>query len=92
MSSSDVLGNHFEVFVRRQIESGRYQSASEVIRDGLRLREEQAVFEQAKLDALRADIEAGIDSGFGRPLSGVRADLKSRSRDWGKRGTPPSAR
>lgn len=91
MPSSYVLGSHFEGFVRQQIDSGRYQSASEVIRDGLRLLEEQAAFKQAKLDALRADIQAGIDSGPGRPLSEVRAHLKSRYRDWDKKGAPPSA-
>jgi antitoxin ParD1/3/4 len=91
MPSSYVLGNHFEGFVRQQIDSGRYQSASEVIREGLRLLEEQAAFKQAKLEALRADIQAGIDSGPGRPLSEVRANLKSRYRNWADEGTPPSA-
>ncbi len=70
MPSSYVLGNHFESFVRQQIDSGRYQSASEVIRDGLRLLEERTAYKQAKLEALRADIHAGIDSGPGRPLEG----------------------
>lgn len=83
MPSSRVLGNHFEGFVRRQIDSGRDQSASEVIRDGVRLLEEQAVFKRAKLESLWAEIQAGIVSGPGRPLSEVRAELKARYRDRG---------
>jgi len=87
--SSYVLGKHFESFVRDQLSSGRYQSASEVIRDGLRLLEEQTALKQAKLDALRAEIQAGIDSGPGRPLSEVHAKLKARYREWTERGGPP---
>lgn len=91
MPSSYVLGNHFEGFVRQQIDSGRYQSASEVIRDGLRLLEEQTVFKRAKLESLRAEIQAGIVSGPGRPLPEVRAELKARYKDRGSKGTPSSA-
>ena len=91
MPSSYVLGNHFESFVRKQIDSGRYQSASEVIRDGLRLLEERTAYKQAKLEALRADIQAGIDSGPGRPLEDVAARLKSRYRHFADKGAPPSA-
>ncbi|QHE89363.1 type II toxin-antitoxin system ParD family antitoxin [Hydrogenophaga sp. BPS33] len=91
MPSSYVLGNHFEGFVRQQIDSGRYLSASEVIRDGLRLLEEQTVFKRAKLESLRAEIQAGIVSGPGRPLSEVRAELKARYKDRGSKGTPSSA-
>ena len=91
MPSSYVLGNHFESFVRQQLDSGRYQSASEVVRDGLRLLEEQAVYKQAKLDALRGDIQAGIDSGPGRPLTEVADQLRTRYRQWAHKDTPPSA-
>ncbi|WP_431275249.1 type II toxin-antitoxin system ParD family antitoxin [Variovorax ureilyticus] len=91
MPSSYVLGNHFEGFVRQQIDSGRYQSASEVIRDGLRLLEERTAYQQAKLEALRADIQAGIESGPGRPLAEVDGKLRSRYREWAATGKPPSA-
>ncbi|MGH7024133.1 MAG: type II toxin-antitoxin system ParD family antitoxin [Caulobacteraceae bacterium] len=41
MPSSYTLGAHFEGFVKEQLESGRYNSASEVVRDALRLLEER---------------------------------------------------
>lgn len=44
------LGKHFEVLIRRLIETGRYQSKSEVVRAGLRLLEVQE-FEPPELEA-----------------------------------------
>ena len=41
---------------------------AKVLRDGLRLLEEQENLKQAKLDALRRDIDAGLDSGPSEPL------------------------
>lgn len=38
-----ALGNHYEEFVRKQLESGRYNNASEVVRAGLRLLEDHEV-------------------------------------------------
>lgn len=58
-NTSIALGEHFQDFVRGQVAGGRYGSASEVVRAGLRLLEER----DAKLLALRAAIQAGIDSG-----------------------------
>ena len=53
MPSSYTLGDHYEEFVRRLVGSGRYSSASEVVRDSLRLLEEREETRQAKLAALR---------------------------------------
>ena len=53
MASSYTLGSHFESFVKTLVNSGRYSTASEVMRDGLRLLEEQEVLQQAKIRALR---------------------------------------
>lgn len=61
--SSFTLGAHFEGFIKSQVNSGRYASASEVVRDSLRLLEEQDAMRQARLDALRAEIEHGVASG-----------------------------
>jgi antitoxin ParD1/3/4 len=63
MPSSYSIGKHFEEFIDGLIESGRYSTASEVLRDGLRLIEEREDRRQAKLEALRAEIQKGIDSG-----------------------------
>lgn len=63
MPSSYTLGRHFEAFVRAQLASGRYNNASEVLRDALRLMEERerraAVLDAAIARGL-ADIEAGL--------------------------------
>lgn len=68
MQSSYTLGDRFEGLVKQLVASGRYASASEVLRDGLRLLEEQENLRQAKLDALRRDIDEGLDSGPSEPL------------------------
>lgn len=41
-NTSIILGDHFDEFIKSEIESGRYNSASEVIRSGLRLIEEES--------------------------------------------------
>ena len=56
-STSFSLGDHWEVFIRREFESGRYGSASEVVRDGLRALEER----NARLEALRAHLAEGAE-------------------------------
>jgi len=61
--TSVALGNYFETFVRAQLESGRYNNASEVVRAGLRLLEEREERRQLEIDALRAEIAAGRASG-----------------------------
>lgn len=63
-NTSVSLGDHFAAFVEQQIASGRYTSASEVIRAGLRLLQEQ----DAKLDALRQALQEGLDSGEPEPF------------------------
>src|SRR3712207_6409196 len=68
MPSSYTLGPHFEGFVRELVESGRYASASEVIRDSLRLLEEREKLQHAKLEALRAAIAEGLESAPAEPL------------------------
>lgn len=68
MPSSYTLGEHYEKFVRDLVESGRYASASEVLRDGLRLMEEREWVREIKLKELRAEIQKGLDSGDVGPL------------------------
>lgn len=68
MPSSYTLGSHWEQFVQEMVASGRYASASEVMRDSLRLLEEREHMRAAKLEALRADIQEGLASGPSAPL------------------------
>ena len=63
MTTSYSIGKHFEGFIESLIESGRYSTASEVMREGLRLIEEREQRRNAKLEALRAEIQKGLDSG-----------------------------
>jgi antitoxin ParD1/3/4 len=54
-TTSLSLGEHWEVFIKNEISSGRYGSASEVVRDALRSMEER----KSKLEALRAHLSEG---------------------------------
>ncbi len=76
MPSSVALGTHFEAFVKMQVASGRYHNASEVVRDGLRLLQDQEDLRLAKLDRLRTGLQKGLDSGAATPLdmAEVRAE------------------
>ena len=54
------LTKELEEFVRRGVESGRYRSATEVIRAGFRLLEREDDFRDTRLAAIRARVEEGI--------------------------------
>jgi antitoxin ParD1/3/4 len=58
-NTSVTLGQHFEAFIAKQIQNGRFSSASEAVRAGLRLLEEREI----KLAALRHALEEGENSG-----------------------------
>jgi hypothetical protein len=44
-----------------------------------------------KREALRADIQQGINSGHGRPVQEVTADLQARYQQWAEKGAPVDA-
>jgi antitoxin ParD1/3/4 len=80
MPTSVALGEHFEAFVKAQISSGRYNNVSEVVRDGLRLLEDREAVRLAKLEKLRADIQAGLDSGSAGSLDINAVKQRGRAR------------
>ena len=59
-NTSITLGKHFDNFITRQIGDGRFGSASEVVRAGLRLLEENEI----RLELLREALHEGEQSGF----------------------------
>jgi antitoxin ParD1/3/4 len=73
-NTSFILGDHFDAFVAAQVAAGRYQSATDVIRSGLRLLEER----ETRLKALRKALIAGEKSGTAVPLN--LAKLKKQAR------------
>ena len=74
-TTSVALGQHFDNFIQASIEDGRYSNASEMVRAGLRLLEE----DECRLDALKTAIKSGLDSGIARGFDLVRhlAELKA---------------
>ncbi len=68
------LNPHFEAFVSQAVESGRFKSSSEVVREALRLLEER----ETRLGALKREIEIGRASG--EPVPFDPAAIKRRGR------------
>jgi len=75
-NTSISIGDYFDSFIKSRISAGRYKNASEVVRAGLRLLEE----EENKVIALREAIQEGIESGIahdfnsGTHLEKIKAD------------------
>lgn len=75
-TTSVALGTYFENFVQSTISQGRYNNASEVIRAGLRLLEE----DENRVMALKNAIDEGLDSGIAvdfdpiQHLSSIKTD------------------
>lgn len=63
-NTSLILGDHYVEFIDQQIASGRYGSASEVMRAALRLLEER----ELKLETLRSALIEGEESGPAKPF------------------------
>lgn len=78
MPTSVALGRHFEGFVRDQVQTGRFNNVSEVVRAALRLLEESEQRRLVELEALRAEIAAGRSSGPPLPGEGVLDRLEAK--------------
>ena len=63
-NTSVALGQHFAKFIEAQVQSGRYGTASDVVRAGLRLLEEH----EAMVKVLQEALNAGCQSGDPRPF------------------------
>ncbi|HLM66907.1 MAG TPA: type II toxin-antitoxin system ParD family antitoxin [Longimicrobium sp.] len=77
------LTPELERLVERKVESGEYKSASEVVRQALRLLAREEEEYQARLEALRAEIQLGIDdfdNGRHAPMEEVFAELRAERR------------
>jgi antitoxin ParD1/3/4 len=63
MSKSCNVGKHFEDMIQELLASGRYSTASEIMREGLRLVEQREEQRRVKLEAVRAEFQKSFDSG-----------------------------
>lgn len=79
-NTSISLGDHFESFISKQIESGRYGSASEVVRASLRMLEEH----EQKIGTLRQALIDGENSGDAGELDMNAIKSKARQRTGSK--------
>lgn len=72
------IGQRWEGFVDGVVKAGRYASASEVVREGLRLVEER----ESKLQALRETLNAAIGKGGSRSDDDVSANVEAMLDGW----------
>ena len=82
------LTPELQEFVANKVQSGLYQTASEVVREGLRLLRERDERSRQKLDDLRKDIAAGIDEldrGKAAPLDARKTLARARRKRQGTR-------
>ena len=63
-NTSLTLGEHWEIFIENQIANGKYASASELVRDGLRLLEQREIKIAALQHAINEGLESGVDKNF----------------------------
>jgi len=75
-NTSIILGDHFDKFIQGEIKSGRYSSASEVLRSGLRLLE----IEKSKIRAINKALTIGEESGIAKPFNNEKFKLRMKKK------------
>ena len=70
------LTPELEQYIRTKVDSGRYLSASEVVREALRLLEQK----EKRLEGLRVEIQRGLDSGHSEPQNTEAIKTRARNR------------
>jgi antitoxin ParD1/3/4 len=78
MAGSYELGSQLSLFVDDLVAAGRYNSKSEVVRQGLRLLQEREQLRQIKLDEVRKAFQEGINSGRGNTAEAVFDRLEAK--------------
>lgn len=81
------LTPHLEELIRSKVASGLYTSASEVVREALRLLEEQDRLRTARLEQLRGDVRRGLDSGPSETWDAEAVKRQGRTRRASKPAT-----
>jgi antitoxin ParD1/3/4 len=93
MPTSIALSPHLEAFVREQVDAGRYNNVSEVVRDALRLLERRQQEDEVKLEALRQAVASGVAAIDGSDFTIVEPqDIGTFVSGLGSRATAGSSR
>lgn len=80
MPRSFALGAHFEELIDNLVAKGRYNNASEVVRAGLRLLEDEETLRALKVEEIRKSIEESDRNGVYYPADQVFNELRARYR------------
>jgi len=78
-----------EQLIERKVQSGRYQTASEVVREGLRLLDDQDRLRELQVEEVRKKIRTGLDQldrGEGLPGEQIHAEMKRKSAAFRRTG------
>jgi antitoxin ParD1/3/4 len=82
------LTPELEQYVQDKVSSGAYYSASEVIREGLRMLQERDRLQEARLQQLRQEVQVGMDSGKPDELNLQNTKARARQRRQQKQPSP----